>query len=226
MKDHTSEIYLTKDVHTEHCLVNWMRMDDTRFLNFERSKDGDSAEENDPDDSEDEDDQETEDSGTYTDIVGGGNVKDLETEKGIEQLKENIDEASHLPVLGSCDHHADQAEKSSPTDMDVCKNAKKEEINMLEAYEELSKACAIDHGIRRTGSAKMAFCPKEVKKMLGSNELSLENAQSHTMRKILVFAPLGIRHGSEDMYELDFNHFSILHKGEPHIDTKNPGVCY
>ncbi|XP_049396418.1 uncharacterized protein LOC125860492 [Solanum stenotomum] len=229
VKDHT-EIFLTKDVHTEHCLVNWMSMDDTQFLNFERSKDSDSAEDNDPDDSEDEDDQESEDSGTYTDIVDRGNVKRLQIEKEIAELKEDIGEASDPPVLGSCNHHADPAEKSSPTDMDVCKNANNEETYMFEAYEELSKACPIDHGIRRPGSAsshkkslKMAFCPKEVKKMLGSKELSLENAQSHTMRKILVFAPLGIRHGSEDIYELDFNHFSILHKGEPYIDSKNPG---
>jgi len=232
VKDHT-EIFPTKDVHTEHCLVNWMSMDDTQFLNFERSKDSNSAEENDPDDSKDEDDQESEDSGTYTDTVDTGNVKSLQIEKEIAELKEDISEASDPPVLGSCDHHADPAEKSSPTDMDVCKNANNEETYMFEAYEELSKACPIDHGIRRPGSAsshkkslKMAFCPKEVKKMLGSKELSLENAQSHTMRKILVFAPLGIRHGSEDMYELDFNHFSILHKGEPYIDSKNPGVCY
>ncbi|XP_049365420.1 uncharacterized protein LOC125830249 [Solanum verrucosum] len=229
VKDHT-EIFLTKDVHTEHCLVNWMSMDDTQFLNFERSKDSNSAEENDPDDSEDEDDQESEDSGTYTDTVDRGNVKSLQIEKEIAELKEDIGEASDPPVLGSSDHHADPAEKSSPTDMDDCKNTNNEETYMLEAYEELSKACPIDHGIRRPGSAsshkkslKMAFCPKEVKKMLGSKELSLENAQSHTMRKILVFAPLGIRHGSEDMYELDFNHFSILHKGEPYIDSKSPG---
>ncbi|XP_010317662.2 uncharacterized protein [Solanum lycopersicum] len=217
VKDHT-EIFLTKDVHTEHCLVNWMSTDDTQFLNFERSKDSDSAEDNNPDDSEDEDDQESEDSGTYTDIVDRGNVKSLQIDKESDELKEDTGEASDPPVLESCDHHAD---------MDVCKNA---ETNMLEAYEELSKACPIDHEIRRPGSAsshkkslKMAFCPKEVKKMLGSKELSLENAQSHTMRKILVFTPLGTRHGSEDMYELDFNHFSILHKGEPYIDSKNPG---
>lgn len=230
VKDHTSEIYLTKDVHTEHCLVNWMSIDDTRVLNFGRSNDGDSDEENNPDDSEDEDDQESEDSGTYnTDVADRGNVKSLQIEKEIDELREDIGEASDPPVLGSCTHHA---EKSSPTDMDVCKNANNEETNMLEAYEELSKTHPI-HGIRRPESEsshkkslKMAFCPKEVKKMLGSKELSLKNAQSHTMRKILVFAPLGIRHGSEDMHELDFNNFSILHKGEPYIDSKNPGVCY
>ncbi|KAJ8567813.1 hypothetical protein K7X08_020021 [Anisodus acutangulus] len=199
VKDHT-DIFLMRDVHTEHYLVNWVSMDDTRFLNCERSKDSYSDEENDL------------------------------------QIERETGEASDPPFLESCDHHADPAEKSSSTDMDVCKNSRglgncnNEEINMLEDYEELSKARPVDHGIRRQGSAsshkkslKMAFCPKEVRKMLGSKELSLENAQSHTMRKILVFAPLGIRHGSEDMYELDFNDFSILHKGEPYIDSKNPG---
>ncbi|MCD7451040.1 hypothetical protein HAX54_009405 [Datura stramonium] len=232
-----SEIFLLKDVHTEDCIVNWMSMDDTRFLNFERSKDSDSAEDNDLDDNEDEDAQESDGSGTYTDVTHRENVKNLQTEKEIEeQLKEDIGEASDPLVLESCDHHADTEEKSSPTDMNVTKNARglgncnNEETDKLEAYKELSESRPIDHGIRRPGSAsshknplKMAFCPKEVRKMLGSKELSLENAQSHSMRKILVFAPLGIRHGCEDMYELDFKHFSILHKGKPYIDSKNPG---
>lgn len=196
-----------------------------------------SAGDNNPDDSED--DQESDASGTYTDIVDTEGVKSLQIEKETEELKVDIGEASDPPVLESCDHDADPEEKSSPTDMDVSKNARglgncnNEEINMLEAYEELSKTRPIDHGIQIQGSEsshkkslKMAFCPKEVKKMLGSKELSMENAQSHTMRKILVFAPLGIRHGSEDMYELDFNHFSIFHKGEPYINSKKPGVCY
>ncbi|KAK4368330.1 hypothetical protein RND71_012122 [Anisodus tanguticus] len=174
VKDHT-EIFLMRDVHTEHCLVNWVSMDDTRFLNCERSKDSYSDEENDPDDSEDEDDQESDDNGTYTDIVDRENVKTLQIEK-------ETGEASDPPFLESCDHHADPAEKSSSTDMDVCKNSRglgncnNEEINMLEDYEELSKARLIDHGIRRQGSAsshkkslKMAFCPKENEYVLYDN---------------------------------------------------------
>ncbi|KAI9123773.1 hypothetical protein K1719_005073 [Acacia pycnantha] len=70
---------------------------------------------------------------------------------------------------------------------------------------------------------KVAFCPKEVKSILESEVLLQKNAQSHTIRKIIVFASLGIRHGCEDMFELDFNHFSILKKGEPHVSPKNPG---
>lgn len=71
---------------------------------------------------------------------------------------------------------------------------------------------------------KVAFCPKEVKRIIGCEALSQKNAQSHTIRKIIVFASLGIRHGCEDMYELDFNHFSIVKKGEPYVSPRNPGV--
>jgi len=71
---------------------------------------------------------------------------------------------------------------------------------------------------------KVAFCPKELKRIIESDILLQKNAQSHTIRKIIVFSSLGIRHGCEDMYELDFNHFSILRKGEPYVSPKNPGV--
>lgn len=73
---------------------------------------------------------------------------------------------------------------------------------------------------------KIAFCPMEVKKILHSEELLLKNAQSHTIRKIIVFASLGIRHGCEDLYELDFSHFTILRKGEPFVSSKDPGVRF
>ncbi|XP_050213201.1 uncharacterized protein LOC126664722 isoform X2 [Mercurialis annua] len=70
---------------------------------------------------------------------------------------------------------------------------------------------------------KVAFCPKEVKRILESEVLLEKNAQSHTMRKIIVFASLGIRHGCDDMYELDFNHFTIQRKGEPYVSVNDPG---
>ena len=63
-----------------------------------------------------------------------------------------------------------------------------------------------------------------MKRIIESEILFQKNAQSHTIRKIIVFASLGIRHGCEDMYELNFNHFSILRKGEPFISPKDPGV--
>lgn len=71
---------------------------------------------------------------------------------------------------------------------------------------------------------KVAFCPKEVKRIIECEAQLQKNGQSHTIRKIIVFASLGTRHGCEDMYELDFNHFSILKKGEPYVSPRNPGV--
>ncbi|KAK9936039.1 hypothetical protein M0R45_012904 [Rubus argutus] len=70
---------------------------------------------------------------------------------------------------------------------------------------------------------KLAFCPKEVKRIIDSEALLQKNAHSHTIRKIIVFASLGIRHGCEDIYELDFNHFSILRKGESYMSPTDPG---
>lgn len=70
---------------------------------------------------------------------------------------------------------------------------------------------------------KTAFCPKEVKRIMESGVLTLKNAQSHTMRKIIVFASLAIRHGCEDLYDLDFNHFSVTRRGEPYVSAKDPG---
>ncbi|BFI14457.1 hypothetical protein MPTK1_5g03140 [Marchantia polymorpha subsp. ruderalis] len=70
---------------------------------------------------------------------------------------------------------------------------------------------------------KTAFSPKEVERIMESGVLALKNAQSHTMRKIIVFASLGIRHGCEDLYELDFTNFSIEKRGEPFQSPKEPG---
>ncbi|QHO51017.1 hypothetical protein HN51_002787 [Arachis hypogaea] len=70
---------------------------------------------------------------------------------------------------------------------------------------------------------KVAFSPKEVKRIIESEALLQKNAQSHTIRKIIVFSSLGIRHGCEDMYELDLKHFSILNKEEPYVSPTNPG---
>ena len=60
--------------------------------------------------------------------------------------------------------------------------------------------------------------------MLELEVLPLRNSHSHAMRKIIVFASLGIRHGCDDMYELDYHSFSILRKGKPYISPDDPGV--
>jgi hypothetical protein len=72
---------------------------------------------------------------------------------------------------------------------------------------------------------KFALTPMEVKRILESGVLALKNAQSHTMRKIIVFSCLCIRHGCEDFYELDINHFKVLQRGEAYKSAKDPGVC-
>ncbi|KAG0572846.1 hypothetical protein KC19_VG129500 [Ceratodon purpureus] len=70
---------------------------------------------------------------------------------------------------------------------------------------------------------KIALSPMELKRMLESGVLALRNAQSHTMRKIIVFSCLCIRHGCEEFYQLDFNHFQIFQRGEPYESIKAPG---
>ncbi|KAJ7967689.1 Homer protein isoform 2 [Quillaja saponaria] len=108
----------------------------------------------------------------------------------------------------------------------------KKEINKTRGYEASLEVPTIGKEVFTAGSGstslhkkplKVAFCPKEVKRIIESEALLQKNAQSHTIRKIIVFASLGIRHGCEDMYELDFNHFSILKKGEPYMSPNNPG---
>lgn len=111
-------------------------------------------------------------------------------------------------------------------------NDEKKDSMKIEGCKTLPEALASQKKALRTGAGsvslykkplKVPFCPKEVKRMLESDALLLNNAQSHTMRKIIVFASLGIRHGCEDMHELDFNHFTVLRKGEPYVSSKDPG---
>eukprot|EP00249_Psilotum_nudum_P012414 c23773_g1_i1 orf=818-3448(-) len=89
------------------------------------------------------------------------------------------------------------------------------------SYEILYRAPGMMASYRKV--PKKAFCPEEVKRIMESGVLAMKNAQSHTMRKIIVFASLCIRHGCEDLYELDFNHFSVVRRGEPYVSPKDPG---
>lgn len=91
-------------------------------------------------------------------------------------------------------------------------------------WEEMKKNVGFRNLSLQKKPPKVAFCPKEVRGILGSQVLGVKNAQSHTMRKIIVFASLGIRHGCDDMYELNYNHFVISKKGQPYISQSNPGV--
>lgn len=174
------------DAKSRDSVVNWMSMDDTRFLDFNhKRKDVELEHEcNETDETEEECDE---------DCYEDQNVRICNevNQQVLDQV--NKFDPQMVPCFGSC--FSDQNELK------------------------VQKACP-----PRKSSNKVPFCPKEVNRMLESGALLSENAQSHTIRKIIVFASLGIRHGCEDMYELDFNHFSILHKGEPYVSPKNPGV--
>ncbi|CBI23245.3 unnamed protein product, partial [Vitis vinifera] len=245
-----------KYTNPEDRVVNWMSMDETQFLNFEKSKDGDSAADcDDTDDSEDEDDYYEEDD---IDIDIDHKYGEYDnTSKASNQPKKHlhergIDEGIHISCLGSS--YGSQGEltfggASQETNEDRKKGyllpdnkhisnrreqrkSDRKETKKVGGCNTSSKAFTFEQEVfhKVSGSIplhkktpKMAFCPKEVKRIIESEALMLKNAQSHTIRKIIVFASLGIRHGCEDMYELDFNHFIILRKGEPYVSPKNPG---
>lgn len=233
------------DANLEGRLVNWMSMDETQFLHFDKVKDGESAADcDDSDESEDEDDECYEDD--ETNVRGANNepkeqLHEEDFDQGMLPCLENFvvgqSEATVANVSqGTIEYEIKDCKPLDSQTLenqgDLKKHDKREVMNNGEykAQEEMlmhkKEAC-------HTGSAsilvnkkpaKVPFCPKEVTAILESEALLLKTAQSHTIRKIIVFASLGIRHGCEDMYELDFNHFSILRKGEPYVSPKNPGV--
>ena len=166
----------------------------------------------------------------------------------------DVDEGSHMPHLESCSGGQSEPTTFSVVNQVTNENRKEnvmvpdtkpvydeKELKKLDRKETkkvgedkaLPEILTFDKEVCHTGpgsqslhkkSPKVAFCQKEVKRIIESEILLQKNAQSHTIRKIIVFASLGIRHGCEDMYELDFNHFSILRKGEPYVSPKEPGV--
>ena len=256
-KTHDPQCFSPKDANLEDRLVNWMSMDDTQFLHFEKFKDSDlAADFDDTDDSDDEDD----DYRDEDDINGDHKVRvATESSRTINELKEylpegvDFDGGSHMQCLESC-----SVVQSEPTfsvvNQEMNENRKEivlvpdtkpvydeKELKKLDRKETKKvgedkappRILTFDKEVCHPGPGslslqkkppKTAFCPKEVKRIIESEILLQKNAQSHTIRKIIVFASLGIRHGCEDMYELNFNHFSILRKGEPFISPKDPGV--
>ncbi|KAJ6925506.1 hypothetical protein NC651_010022 [Populus alba x Populus x berolinensis] len=238
-----------KDANLEDCLVNWMSMDETQFSQLEKLKGDDSAAScNDTDDSDEEDeaDNKIDHINGQMDVVHVGAIElkeNLHEDSVGEAIKLSCFESSfggqseqtfqHLNQARNEDGKNDglQPEKQLVHDCADARNhdnreIKKKESHMTEADDFVPKeACHTRPGnvslLRKP--PKIAFCPKEVERILESEVLLLRNAQSHTIRKIIVFASLGIRHGCDDMYELDFNHFSVLRKGEPYISPKDPG---
>ncbi|WCJ20162.1 hypothetical protein M5689_002415 [Euphorbia peplus] len=178
-------------------LVNWMSMDDTQFLNTDKSKDEDLVVDREDD---------TEDSEEECECEGKICMNAQKHQSGVDSMT-----------------LAGENNKETSSDMKKCVQFPSTE------HAQYKKDLPQLHqkGTARLGSVrkppKMAFCPNEVKRMLESEILSSKNAQAHTIRKIIVFATLGIRHGCDDIYELDFNHFSIQRRGEPYVSSKDPG---
>ncbi|KAL9452171.1 hypothetical protein AB3S75_008043 [Citrus x aurantiifolia] len=226
--------------NVEGRLVDWMSMDETQFSHFDKIKDGECAADCDDDDT---DETENEDDDCYEEDETTENDENIgSTNKTKELLLEQSFHPSGqrepLGPHGSQVSNEGTIENRKPPDVEAVHNqgnprkVNKEEVIKIgegKAPEEIFISRKEVFGAE-SGSipvnkkpAKVPFCPKEVKRILESDSLLLKNAQSHTIRKIIVFASLGIMHGCEDMYELDFNHFSILRKGEPYVSPKNPG---
>ncbi|XVF40747.1 hypothetical protein PTKIN_Ptkin01aG0140100 [Pterospermum kingtungense] len=230
-------------------LVNWMSMDDTLFSHFDHKfKDSDiAASPEDIDDCDDEDE--------YYDEGDSDSVyKERESEENLTSTceekpqVEGIGQGTHISCLPSCS--SGRSELTLTNTSHLIKESREKDYILEDIHvgfdrsnlEETEKDGEYKFAENMRPSVrvpchtpswdkkppKVPFCPKEIKKMLESDALLSKNAQSHTIRKIIVFASLGIRHGCEDMYELDFNHFSILRKspknpGE-HVLYENPGV--
>ncbi|RZC50683.1 hypothetical protein C5167_019124 [Papaver somniferum] len=211
-------------------VVNWMSMDDTQFLNLESVKDGDCVADCEVDtDESDDDDFDDEDETAIDD-------KDIENDESKYRLDEGVtDGGKHIEFLETAhDGHSEVKVQVNETNKKEIKKQRRKECSKVKGIISKPKLeihnCIQEIGHKGFGSMssnnkplKVPFCPKEVKKIIESEALSQKNAQSHTIRKIIVFASLGIRHGCEDMYDLNFSHFSILHKGEPYVSPKSPG---
>ncbi|EOY28691.1 Homer protein isoform 1 [Theobroma cacao] len=239
------------DENQDDRLVNWMSMDETLFSHFDKFKDSDlAADREDTDDSDDEDEYYEEDDPNtgYKDRETEENLRSAYEEQPHEDgvgpgmhiscLQSYSTSQSELTFTNSSQLIKENREKDyTLQDIQVVFNRNNPKYVMKETEkngEHKSPADMATSGQEpcqtvsgKTSSnkkpPKVPFCPKEIRKILASDALLLKNAQSHTIRKIIVFASLGIRNGCEDMYELDFNHFSILRKGDPYVSPKNPG---
>ncbi|KAH7545748.1 hypothetical protein FEM48_Zijuj01G0126700 [Ziziphus jujuba var. spinosa] len=238
-KSHDTKLLSQKEPMLENRLVNWMSMDETQFLQYEKAKDGDSTA--DCDDTDDSDDDEDDD---YHEEDHGddNNHKEGQAANGSSKLVNELKNG----VLSSSAAQNDELAFSSvnqegnrqlPDMYPLCDgielgNQQSKDVKSIGNYKALqgsltmgNETCKIGFGSTSQNKKppKVAFCSKEVKRIIESEGLKEKNAQSHTIRKIIVFASLGIRHGCEDIYELDFNHFSILRKGEAYVSPTNPG---
>nr|GMC87924.1 uncharacterized protein LOC109167286 [Ipomoea batatas] len=199
LESHKRECRQTEEKNLEDRLVKWMSTDETQFLHSDKPQSRDFVlDSNDRDGTDDQEDGEHREEETGNTRSGEEINLQFPSLDRNQELNEDVKEMSS---------HSDTSQ------MRFEENCRKEMA--VEGYCETASV--------QRSHQKMAFCPKEVKRILEMEGLSKKNAQSHTIRKIIVFSSLGIRHGCEDMYELDLNHFSILQKGESYVDQKNPG---
>ncbi|WVZ09948.1 hypothetical protein V8G54_014478 [Vigna mungo] len=234
-----TEGIVPKQIDRAKSLVNWMSMDNVQNLYAEKFKDCNSVadfNETDSDDACDENfDDDMENSQKHEEVDDKNEA--VRAEKGYRA--DDVDEESNTSCMGN--FSGDPASNVRQEDHENQKTScilpatlsEKREVKTLQGKEiKESAAFSTEAEVPSLGSErisqnrkplKLAFCPKEVKKIIESEALLEKNAQSHTIRKIIVFASLAIRHGCEDMYELDFNHFSILNKGEPYLSPESPG---
>lgn len=236
---HDYQCVPSKYENIEDGMVNSISMEDTRMLGFENSKDGDHANDLDNvDEANDEDD----------DYHGEDGTDIHNAEQNLRISNDILAKKVQAPALensynGRTLMHATQDSVDTPKanlwlqeigqvqDMSKLGELEKEEgltegcKERVEAHSSGYYACHAGSGSTalHKNSTKVAFCPKEVRRIVDVEALQEKNAQSHTMRKIIAFSSLGIKHGCEDLYELDFNHFSILRKGEPFVSLQNPG---
>ncbi|KAG6573189.1 ATP synthase gamma chain 1, chloroplastic, partial [Cucurbita argyrosperma subsp. sororia] len=232
MKDGT-QFLSPKEVNLEDRLVSWMSMDETQFVHYEKLKECDNTVDCvDSDETDNENDYYHEESeipfdikdwetngnsrsvnGVKQDIYHDSNSERMENQSGPENKPTFVDDQTETKETGK---------KLEP-------KSERNETKNSELYDRNRNILGSGNDVGfgsvslQRKPPKLAFCPKEVKGIIESEALLQRNAQSHTMRKIIVFSCLGIRHGCEEMYELDFNHFSIIRKGEPFISPQNPG---
>lgn len=232
--------FLAQKVSTlEGQLVNWMSMDETQFFQCEKTKDGDSTADFDDSDDSDIDDEDNdcheEDDGTNNNQKEG---EAHESSPTVSEPKYGSHRSSSTQPEPVFSHVNQERSKESPEAHPLCVGMEmRNQLSKLDVRNTGNQTSALIGNLIlgkdtcKTGSVsqhkkppKVAFCPREVKRIIESEALKEKDAQSHIIRKIIVFASLGIRHGCEDIYELDFNHFSILRKGEPYVSPTNPGV--
>lgn len=242
-KTHDTQLLAQKESMLEDGrLVNWMSMDETQFLLCERVKDGEyliaDCDDSDDSDIDDEDDDCHEEDGTDYNHQKEGEANESSTTVNV--LKCGVHSSSSTQTEQTFPHVNRERNKESPETYPLCdrmetRNQQSKDVTNVGNHKaQLNGNFTLGKDTCKTGCGgsisqhkkppKVAFCPREVKRIIELEALREKNAQSHTIRKIIVFASLGIRHGCEDIYELDFNHFSVLRKGEPYVSPSNPGV--